>query len=73
MSDPTTEPGAPSAGATNIPSASEKSIANQAKEKMPPKVLDLARVPDRIILRLNKCVSDHPAKYSSDPKQEDEC
>lgn len=55
MSDPTAEPGAPTTGSTNIPSASEKSISNAA-QKRAPKLTSLAAQPDRIILRVNKYV-----------------
>ena len=56
MSDPAAEPGAPTGGATNIPSAQDKSIAAEAKKRVPNNVVSLARAPDRIILRLNKYV-----------------
>ena len=54
MSDPAAEPGAPTGGATDVPPASEKSIAAEVKKKVPEKAVTLARTPDRIILRLNK-------------------
>ena len=54
MSDPAAEPGAPTGGATNMPSSSEKSIANEVKERVPDKAISIARTPDRLILRLNK-------------------
>ncbi|KXL43819.1 hypothetical protein M433DRAFT_131072 [Acidomyces richmondensis BFW] len=56
MSDPTVEPGAPADGATNLPSASEKSVAAEAKRRVP-KLAQLAATPDRIILRLNKLLA----------------
>jgi len=53
MSDET-KPGAPTAGeATNIPPTSEKSIAAEAKRRVP-KLTQIAATPDRILLRLNK-------------------
>jgi hypothetical protein len=54
MSDPAAEPGAPTGGATNIPAASEKSIAAEVKERVPNRLLSVASTPDQIILRLNK-------------------
>lgn len=54
MSDPVAEPGAPTGGATNLPPASEKSIAAEVKDKVPGRAIALARTPDRILLRLNK-------------------
>lgn len=53
MSEPAAEPGAPADGATNIPQASEKSVAAETKKRAP-KAVSLAATPDRIILRLNK-------------------
>ncbi|TKA64377.1 hypothetical protein B0A55_10346 [Friedmanniomyces simplex] len=58
MSDPTTEPGAPSAGvSSDIPPAAEKSVAAEAKKRAPPRLLQLAATPDRVILRLNKLLA----------------
>lgn len=55
MSDPAAEPGAPQGGATtNMPPASEKSIAHEVKQRVPSTAVALARTPDQIILRLNK-------------------
>lgn len=54
MSDPAAEPGAPTGGATNVPPASEKSIAAEVKKQVPGRAIALARTPDSIILRLNK-------------------
>lgn len=55
MSDPAAEPGAPTGNtSTNMPSASEKSIANEVKQRVPNNILDVARTPDKLILRLNK-------------------
>ena len=54
MSDPAAEPGAPTGGATNIPPESEKSIAAEVKKKVPGRAIELARTPDKLILRLNK-------------------
>ena len=53
MSDPAAEPGVPASGKTDIPPASEKSIANEAKKRAPT-LTSIARTPDRIILRMNK-------------------
>ena len=50
------EPGAPTSVPTNMPTASDKSIANEVKQRVPGKVVSLASTPDRLILRLNKCV-----------------
>ena len=46
------EPGAPIS--TNVGTASDKSIANEVKQRVPNRVLSLASAPDRILLRLNK-------------------
>lgn len=54
MSDAAAEPGAPTNGATNIPPASEKSIAAEVKDKVPERAITLASTPDKILLRLNK-------------------
>ena len=54
MSDPTGEPGVPAENhPTSIPAASDKSVAKEV-EKRVPKLVDLTRTPDKIILRLNK-------------------
>ena len=47
------EPGAP-ASATNVGTASEKSIAGEVKQRVPSNVQSLAATPDRLLLRLNK-------------------
>ncbi|KAK3717019.1 hypothetical protein LTR37_006074 [Vermiconidia calcicola] len=58
MSDgPTTKPGAPD-DATNLPQASEKSISNEVRARVPGRVVSIARTPDRIILRLNKLLAN---------------
>ena len=54
MSDPSAEPGAPTGGATNVSSASEKSIASEVKQRVPSNLISIARAPDNILLRLNK-------------------
>ena len=55
MSDPATEPGAPSqAASSEIPAPQEKSVAAEAKKRAPPRLLQLAATPDRVLLRLNK-------------------
>ena len=54
MSEPVSEPGAPSDGSKRIPPAQEKSIAKEVERRMPPKATSLLATPDRIILRLNK-------------------
>ncbi|KAK5131467.1 hypothetical protein LTR08_000931 [Meristemomyces frigidus] len=56
MSDPAAEPGAPSGGATNIPPASEKSIAAEANKRAP-KLASYAATPDRVLLRMNKLIA----------------
>lgn len=57
MSEPASQPGAPTDGAQNVPQqASEKSIAKEVEKKMPPQVKSALATPDRIILRLNKYV-----------------
>ena len=57
MSDPAGEPGVPAENhPTSIPSASDKSVAEEVQKRAPPKLLDIARTPDKIILRLNKYV-----------------
>lgn len=54
MSDPAGEPGVPAENhPTSIPPASEKSVAAEV-QKRAPKLVDLARTPDKVILRLNK-------------------
>lgn len=58
MSDPSAEPGAPGGGATNVPSSSEKSIANEVKQRVPNSLVSIARAPDNLLLRLNKYVLD---------------
>ncbi|KAK4545245.1 hypothetical protein LTR36_003425 [Oleoguttula mirabilis] len=63
MSDPAAEPGAPSSGAVDIPPASEKSVAAEAKKRAP-KVTSLAATPDRVLLRLNKLLAS-PGGLSS--------
>lgn len=66
MSDPASQPNAPTDGAQNVPKqASEKSVAKEAEKKMPPKVKGLLATPDRIILRLNKCVSPKKTEHFS--------
>lgn len=50
------EPGAPTTIPTNMPTASDKSIANEVKQRVPNKVVSLASTPDRLLLRLNKYV-----------------
>jgi hypothetical protein len=37
-----------------MPAASDKSIANEVKQRVPDKALSLASTPDRLLLRLNK-------------------
>jgi len=60
MSDPTTEPGAPAAGTnSDIPPAQEKSMAAEAKKRAPPRLLQIAATPDRLMLRLNKYALSH--------------
>lgn len=54
MSDAAAEPGAPADTTNNIPSANEKSVAREVQKRAPNSLLDLARTPDKIILRLNK-------------------
>lgn len=55
MSEPASQPGAPTDGAQNQPShASEKSVAREAEKRLPKKAVSLLATPDRIILRLNK-------------------
>lgn len=54
MSEPASQPGAPSDGAQNIPPPSEKSVAKEIEKKMPSQVGKALAGPDRIILRLNK-------------------
>lgn len=55
MSEPASQPGAPTDGAQKVPKqASEKSIAKEVDKKMPPKVKSTLATPDRIILRMNK-------------------
>lgn len=55
MSDPAGEPGAPSNGATKIPSASDKSVSKEVQTKLP-KLAALLATPDKTLLRLNKYV-----------------
>ncbi|KAK5684966.1 hypothetical protein LTS10_003041 [Elasticomyces elasticus] len=58
MSDPTTEPGAPSGGVSSeIPPAQEKSVAAETNKRAPPSLLRLAATPDRVILRVNKLLA----------------
>lgn len=62
MSDPIEEPGAPiEEKSTSIPPASDKSVAKEVEKRAPAKLVDLARKPDRILLRLNKYALDHEA------------
>ncbi|KAF2767366.1 hypothetical protein EJ03DRAFT_156875 [Teratosphaeria nubilosa] len=63
MSDPGTEPGAPTGGATDIPAASEKSVAQDVKKRVP-KLAELAATPDTLILRVNKLLAS-PGGLSS--------
>lgn len=51
------EPGAP-VGVSNVGTASDKSIANEVKQRAPNRVVSLARTPDRLLLRLNKYAMD---------------
>ena len=53
MSDPVAEPGVPTSN-TNVPPANEKSVAAEAKKRVPNRLLALASTPDSILLRLNK-------------------
>lgn len=55
MSDPVEQPGAPTEAPTNIPPASEKSVAAKVQKEMPQKATSALATPDRILLRLNKC------------------
>ncbi|EME47533.1 hypothetical protein DOTSEDRAFT_69473 [Dothistroma septosporum NZE10] len=58
MSEPASQPGAPTDGAQNQPThASEKSVAREAEKRMPKKAVSLLATPDRIILRLNKLLA----------------
>ncbi|EME85835.1 uncharacterized protein MYCFIDRAFT_88426 [Pseudocercospora fijiensis CIRAD86] len=57
MSEPASQPGAPTDGAQNIPAASEKSIATEMEKKVPAKVTSALATPDRILLRLNKLLA----------------
>lgn len=62
MSDAAAEPGVPVENqASSIPPAGENSIAKEVQSRVPARLLELARTPDKILLRLNKCVSsiDH--------------
>lgn len=64
MSEPVSQPNAPTDGAQNVPppsQASEKSLAKEVEKRTPPKVKSALATPDRIILRLNKYVSQEPA------------
>ena len=45
-----------------MPSASEKSIASEVKERVPGRLVSAARTPDRLILRLNKYAPESPGK-----------
>ncbi|KAK4556735.1 hypothetical protein LTR86_006306 [Recurvomyces mirabilis] len=56
MSDPVAEPGIPTSG-TNVPPANEKSVAAEAKKRVPNRLLALAATPDSILLRLNKVLA----------------
>lgn len=57
MSEPASQPGAPSDGAQQIPPASEKSVAKELDKRVPKEVKSAMATPDRIILRLNKYVA----------------
>ncbi|KAK4504886.1 hypothetical protein PRZ48_002849 [Zasmidium cellare] len=58
MSDPASQPNAPTNGAVNVPKqASEKSVAKEVEKKMPPQVKGPLAATDRIILRLNKLLA----------------
>ena len=37
-----------------MPAASEKSIANEVKQRVPGRLISIARTPDQLILRMNK-------------------
>lgn len=57
MSDPTAEPGVPVENqADSIPPAGEKSVAREVEKRAPPRLLEIAKVPDSILLRLSKYV-----------------
>lgn len=57
MSDPTVEPGAPVENqADSIPPASDGSVAKEVEKRAPARLLELAKQPDRILLRLSKYV-----------------
>lgn len=49
----TIKPGAPPKEVTQLPPATEKSVAREVQRKAP-KATSLAATPDRILLRLNK-------------------
>lgn len=55
MSEPASQPGAPTDGAQkqDFP-ANEKSVAKEIEKKMPVQVKSSLAGPDRVILRLNK-------------------
>jgi hypothetical protein len=56
MSEPASQPGAPSDGATKIPPPSEKSqsIARDVEKRLPNQVTNALKKQDGVILRLNK-------------------
>lgn len=54
MSEPASQPGAPSDGAQKLPPASEKSVAKELDKRVPQEVKGIFATPDRILLRLNK-------------------
>lgn len=57
MSDPTVEPGAPVENrADSIPPASDGSVAKEVEKRAPARLLEIAKQPDRILLRLSKYV-----------------
>lgn len=56
MSEPASQPGAPSDGAQKLPQASEKSVAKELDKRVPTEVKSAFHTPDRILLRLNKYV-----------------
>jgi hypothetical protein len=58
MSEPASQPGAPAEPVTNLPPASEKSVAKEVQKRVPGNIAKALATPDRILLRLNKYVRD---------------
>lgn len=63
MSDPAAEPGVPAENhPSTIPPAAEKSVSAEV-QKRAPSLVNLARTPDKILLRLNKYVSLYSSTF----------